>query len=37
MEIVVEKERYNPLLKRKEIHARIVYWGEGATPSRKAV
>ena len=37
MEIVVEKERYNPLLKRREIHARIVYWGEGATPPRKAV
>ncbi|WP_457548435.1 30S ribosomal protein S24e [Archaeoglobus sp.] len=37
MEVVVEKDRYNPLLKRREIHARITFWGEGATPTRKAV
>jgi len=37
MEIVVESERYNPLLKRRELHLRIIYWGEGATPTRKAV
>ncbi len=37
MEVLVEKERYNPLLKRKELHLRIVYWGEGATPTRQAV
>ncbi len=37
MEVVVENERYNPLLKRREIHARILYWGEGPTPTRQAV
>jgi small subunit ribosomal protein S24e len=37
MEIVVDKERYNPLLKRREVHAKVVYWGEGATPQRNAV
>ncbi len=37
MEIRVESERYNPLLKRKELHLRIIYWGEGATPTRQEV
>ncbi len=37
MEILVEKDRYNPLLKRRELHLKIVYWGEGATPTRQAV
>ena len=37
MEIIVEKDRYNPLLKRREIHARVVYWGEGGTPKRQEV
>ncbi len=37
MEILVESDRYNPLLKRRELHLRIVYWGEGATPTRNAV
>ena len=35
MEVYVDRERYNPLLKRKEIHAKIRY--DGATPSRNAV
>lgn len=29
MKVIVERERYNPLLRRREIHARISYWGEG--------
>jgi len=37
MDIIVEKDRYNPLLKRRELHLRIVYWGEGPTPKRQAV
>ena len=37
MDVLVEKERYNPLLKRKELYLKIVYWGEGATPTRQAV
>ena len=37
MDLIVERERYNPLLRRREIHARIVYWGEGATPPRSTV
>ena len=37
MDVLVERERYNPLLKRRELHLRIVYWGEGATPTRQAV
>ncbi len=36
MEVVVEKERYNPLLKRREVHARVVFWGE-RYPTRQAV
>jgi small subunit ribosomal protein S24e len=35
MEIVVEKEKKNPLLKRKEIYFRLRY--EKATPSRRDV
>lgn len=35
MEVYVESERYNPLLKRKEIHCRLIF--EGKTPSRKEV
>lgn len=36
MDVIVERERYNPLLKRSEIYARIVYWGE-RYPTRKDV
>jgi small subunit ribosomal protein S24e len=35
MEIVVEKERENPLLRRKEIYFRLKY--DAATPSRRVV
>lgn len=35
MEILVEKERYNPLLKRKEIYCRLFF--EKETPSREEV
>jgi small subunit ribosomal protein S24e len=35
MEIYVESERYNPLLRRKEVHFTVTF--EGATPSRKDV
>ncbi len=35
MEVYVESERYNPLLKRKEIHCRLSF--EGRTPSRREV
>jgi small subunit ribosomal protein S24e len=37
MEILVEKDRYNPLLKRRELYLKLVYWGEGPTPPRQAV
>jgi small subunit ribosomal protein S24e len=37
MEVVVEKEKHNPLLKRKEIYFRLKYEEEGATPSRNDV
>ncbi|AEA46865.1 30S ribosomal protein S24e [Archaeoglobus veneficus] len=37
MEIFVEKDRQNPLLKRREIYFRLKYEEEGATPSRKDV
>lgn len=35
MEVYVDKERYNPLLKRREVHATVKY--NGATPSRSAL
>ncbi|MCX8151646.1 MAG: 30S ribosomal protein S24e [Archaeoglobaceae archaeon] len=35
MEIVVENERYNPLLKRKEIFCKIVF--DKSTPNRNEV
>ncbi len=35
MEVYVEKERYNPLLKRKEVYCRLSF--EGKTPSRSEV
>lgn len=35
MEVIVEKERHNPLLKRKEIHFRLEY--DAQTPSRSDV
>ena len=35
MEVYVDRERYNPLLKRKEVYATIKY--NGATPSRNTV
>ena len=37
MELVIEKQRDNPLLKRKEIHFRVKYWDTKVTPSRKEV
>jgi len=37
MEVIVEKEKHNPLLKRKEIYFRLKYEEEGATPSRNDV
>jgi small subunit ribosomal protein S24e len=37
MEILVEKEKDNPLLKRKEVYFRLKYEEEGVTPSRQAV
>ena len=36
MKIIVERDRYNPLLKRREIHAKIAYWGE-SYPKRSEV
>ncbi|MCD6503015.1 MAG: 30S ribosomal protein S24e [Thermoplasmata archaeon] len=36
MELQIESKRYNPLLKRTEIHARIVH-KRAATPSREDV
>ncbi len=35
MEIRVESERYNPLLKRKELHLRVSF--NGKTPSRAEI
>ncbi|WP_290725900.1 30S ribosomal protein S24e [Archaeoglobus sp.] len=35
MEVYVEKERYNPLLKRREVYCRLSF--EGKTPSRSEV
>ncbi|MDI9646388.1 MAG: 30S ribosomal protein S24e [Archaeoglobales archaeon] len=35
MEVFVDLERYNPLLRRKEIYCRISY--EGKTPTREEV
>jgi len=35
LEVYVEKERYNPLLKRKEVYCRLSF--EGKTPSRSEV
>jgi len=35
MEVYVDKERYNPLLKRKEVHVKVKY--NGATPSRSVL
>ncbi len=35
MEVYVEKERHNPLLKRREVYCRLSF--EGKTPSRKEV
>lgn len=35
MEIRIESERYNPLLKRKEVYFRIKF--NGKTPSRKEI
>lgn len=35
MEVYVESERYNPLLKRREVHCRLRF--EGKTPSRNEV
>ena len=35
MEIYVERDRYNPLLKRRELHLRISF--KGPTPSRQEV
>ncbi len=35
MEVYVESDKYNPLLKRRELHLRITF--NGKTPSRKEV
>lgn len=35
MEIIVESERYNPLLKRKELHLKVAF--NGKTPSRAEI
>ncbi len=35
MELRIEKERYNPLLKRKEVYFRVIF--NGATPRRNDV
>jgi small subunit ribosomal protein S24e len=35
MEVYVESERYNPLLKRKEVYFRVSF--DGKTPSREEV
>ena len=35
MEVYVDRERYNPLLKRKEVYATVKF--DGATPSRDVV
>ncbi len=35
LEVYVESERYNPLLKRREVYCRLTF--EGKTPSRKEV
>ncbi len=35
MEVYVESERYNPLLKRREVYCRLTF--EGKTPSRREV
>ncbi len=37
MEVVVESERQNPLLRRREVYFRLKYAEEGATPSRADV
>jgi small subunit ribosomal protein S24e len=37
MEITVEREKTNPLLKRREIYFRLRYMEDGPTPSRSAV
>ncbi len=35
MELRIEKERYNPLLKRREVYFRVIF--NGATPKRSEV
>ncbi len=35
MEVYVESDRYNPLLKRRELHLRVVF--NGKTPTRQEV
>ncbi len=37
MEVFVESERQNPLLKRREVYFRLKYEEEGRTPSRADV
>ncbi len=37
MELLIEKQRDNPLLRRKEIYFRVRYGDSGFTPSRKDV
>ncbi len=37
MELLIEKQAENPLLKRKEIYFRVKYWDTKVTPSRKEV
>ncbi|AIY89959.1 30S ribosomal protein S24e [Geoglobus acetivorans] len=37
MELVIEKQRNNPLLKRKEVYFRVKYEDTKVTPSRKEV
>ncbi|RUM34142.1 MAG: 30S ribosomal protein S24e [Archaeoglobus sp.] len=37
MEVVVESEKQNPLLRRREVHFRLKYDEEGRTPSRADV
>ncbi len=37
MEVVVESERQNPLLKRREVHFILKYGDEGKTPPRSDV
>ncbi len=35
MEVLVESDRYNPLLKRREVYCRLIF--DGKTPSRQEV